>query len=145
MKLNHNNSALRICIDTIEHGIISGRVFGQRLAEPLFFSDISDLLLQIDEVLNAQDYPRAFQRKRSFSAVEKTQAPALAELSGHFMDIETVQSAFGAVATHSINIISRQNTSWQGSIDWLDETAPTNFKSALEYIRIVNNELRNCK
>ncbi|MCL1906035.1 MAG: hypothetical protein FWG06_03390, partial [Clostridiales bacterium] len=64
MKLNRGNSSLRICVDSVAHGQASGRVYGQRLEEPLLFSDIGDLLIKIDDLLNVQDYPRAFQRKR---------------------------------------------------------------------------------
>jgi hypothetical protein len=142
MKLSQNNSALRVCVDSVAGGQIGGRVYGQRLTEPLLFADIGDLLLQIDAVLNSQDYPRAFQRKRSFGAGEKETPPADKEFGGNFMSKETVEASQGEIGTHILNIFMRQNTSWQGSIDWLDGSPSRGFRSALEYIRLVNEALK---
>ena len=140
MKLTKSNSSLRVCVDNAENGRIEGRVYGQRLEEPLLFADIGGLLLQIDDVLNAQDYPRAFQRKRSFGGEEKPipSPPAGAEISGDFMSEEMVEESRGRVATFKLDIITRLNTSWQGSLDWLDGRPPAPFRSALEFIRIIS-------
>ena len=57
IRLNHNSAALRVCVDRAEQGRISGRVFGQRLVRPIVFTDIGDLLLQVEAVLDAQNFP----------------------------------------------------------------------------------------
>jgi len=142
MRLDQSNSTLRICVDSVVNGQISGRVYGQRLAKPLLFSDIGDMLLQIDDVLNAQNYPRAFQRKRSFGVEENATAPSLKEISGDFMCKEAVEASHGEELTFNINITTRQNTSWQGYIDWLNGSPPVDFRSALAFIRIVNTALK---
>ena len=142
MKLNKSNSDLRICVDSIAYGQISGRVYGQRLEKPLVFADIGDMLLQIDNVLNDQDYPRAFQRKRSFGTEQKASAPLPVELSGNFMSKEIVEANHGEIATYSVSIITRQNTSWQGIINWLDGNPSRSFRSALEFIHIINEAIK---
>ena len=142
MKLNKSNSSLRICVDSVENSQISGRIYGQRLEKALIFVDIGDLLLQIDDVLNAQDYPRAFQRKRSFGPGNKAMLQPPDDINGDFMSQETVESMRGKIATQCVTISTRQNTSWQGSIDWLDGRPPSNFRSALEFIRIISEALK---
>ncbi|MCL1976155.1 MAG: hypothetical protein FWG61_08355 [Firmicutes bacterium] len=142
MKLNQSNSDLRICVDSIAQGQISGRVYGQRLEHPLVFADIGDMLLQIDDILNAQDYPRAFQRKRSFGVEQKSTAPLPIELEGVYMSKETVETSYGKIATYNVNITTRQNTSWQGIIDWLDDSPIITFRSALEFIHIINEAIK---
>jgi hypothetical protein len=142
MRLDQSNSALRICVDCITHGQINGRVYGQRLARPLIFGDIGDMLLQIDDVLNAQNYPRAFQRKRRFGMEDNAAAPPLKEISGDLMSKDAVEASRGEIFTFSVNIIARQNTSWQGYIDWLDGSRLIDFRSALEFIRIVSDVLK---
>ena len=137
MKLNQNNSALRVCVDSVTNGQIRGVVYGQRLEKPFIFADIGDLLLQIDDVLNNQDYPRAFQRKRSFGPETQPASLLAEELGGKFMSKEAVEAVRGTAATFSLNILMRQNTTWQGSVDWLDGRKPMEFSSALEFIRIV--------
>jgi len=139
MKLSKSNSSLRVCVDSIAHGQISGRVYGQRLEKPLYFADIGDMLLQIDDVMNAQDYPRAFQRMRSFDQEEKAAPPLpAAEISGAFMSKQAVEESAGEAATFCLNVNTRQNTTWQGSLDWLDGQEPLAFRSVLELIRIIS-------
>lgn len=141
MRLNQENSALRICVDSFTNGQIAGKVYGQRLEKPLIFADIGSLLLQIEDVLNAQDYPRAFQRKRSFLKDENISDLPPNKVSGDFMSKDAVASNSGEIATFIVMIITRQNTSWQGMINWLDENPHQHFQSALEFIRIVNDKI----
>ena len=75
IRLNHNSAALRVCVDRAEQGRISGRVFGQRLVRPIVFTDIGDLLLQVEAVLDAQNFPQAFQRVRTFVPGKMEQQP----------------------------------------------------------------------
>ena len=57
---------LRICIDRIDSGNISGWIYSQRLSQPMQFNDLVSLLLSLDELFDVQNYPQAFQRMRSF-------------------------------------------------------------------------------
>ena len=140
MRLNHGNAGLRVCIDKIENGQVHGWVLGQRLEEPMLFEDLGNLILQIDELLDRQDFPRAFQRRRSFAPAQPTgRMPQ--ELTGSFMEAQMVAQGKGKLVTLEVSIISRQNTSWQGTIDWLDGSKQQGFRSALEFVRHINDRL----
>ena len=39
------------------------------------------------------------------------------------------------------NILQQQNASWQGTITWVDENKPQNFRSALELIRLIDSTM----
>ena len=54
VKLTHQNGVLRVCVDRIEEGRASGRVYSQRLAAPLPFSSMGGLLLQLERLLEEQ-------------------------------------------------------------------------------------------
>ena len=56
------------------------------------------------------------------------------------MALEAVEAAKGAIATFVIYIITRQNTSWQGKVDWLDGTEER-FSSALELIYLIDERV----
>ena len=60
--LNAPSSALRVCVDHAGGGYLSGLVYSQRVTEPIPFTDIGNLLLRLDEVLEAQNFPQAFQQ-----------------------------------------------------------------------------------
>lgn len=135
--LNICQSTLRVCVDAAECGRISGRVFGQLLSAPLTFTDTGDLILRVDQILDAQNYPQAFQRARTFAP-----RPAAATLSASGPDTglsaETVRAASGAVATFQLSVVSRRSSTWQGFVDWLDGSPLLRFPSALELIRVID-------
>ncbi len=141
MKLNHGNAVLRICIDSSKNGQIGGRVFGQRLEDTLIFNDLLTFILMIDSLLDKQNFPRAFQRRRSFAQQELPNRPPAAEVEGNLMSKDFVAEQLGALATLELSIITRQNTSWQGTISWLDNNQRQPFKSALEFVRHINKRL----
>lgn len=48
----------------------------------------------------------------------------------------------GAVATFSMRILFRQNSSWQGSLTWIEGNQEEYFRSVLELIVLMENALR---
>ncbi|MCL2166998.1 MAG: hypothetical protein FWH49_06915 [Clostridiales bacterium] len=155
MKLNHYMAFLRVTIDEHEEGEIAGYVYSRRLKEPIYFHDAANLLLQIEDLLDRQDFPRAFQKKRTFrrtdqksisSAPEKDEEEEYEEeaedqgKSGNMTE-EEVNQAEGKIATFAMNVITRQNTSWQGFLDWLDGSPRIAFNSDLELLSMVREHL----
>lgn len=137
--LNAPSAALRVCVDHAGGGYLSGLVYSQRVTEPIPFTDIGNLLLRLDEVLDAQNFPQAFQRSRSFTG-RKDPVPAAADPS-EGMSAETVTDAHGLVYTFEVSVTSRRNASWQGMVDWLDGEAKQEFSSALELIKLIEEHV----
>lgn len=140
VNLTHPSAALRVCVDKAEGGRISGRVFSQRLTEPLSFADVGSLLLQVEEVLDRQNFPQAFQRTRTFAAARPSAVPAAPDPTGG-MSAGAVEAAHGGAATFALYVITRQNTTWQGRVDWLDGRPPEDFSSVLELIKLIDLHL----
>ncbi|MTQ95621.1 hypothetical protein GMD88_02505 [Pseudoflavonifractor sp. BIOML-A6] len=137
--LNAPSSALRVCVDHAGGGYLSGLVYSQRVTEPIPFTDIGNLLLRLDEVLEAQNFPQAFQRSRNFTG-RKDPVPAAADPS-EGMSADTVTDAHGLVYTFEVSVTSRRNASWQGMVDWLDGEGRQEFSSALELIKLIEEHV----
>ena len=45
------------------------------------------------------------------------------------------------MATFKLSILFRQNSSWQGSVLWLEEDSEAQFRSALELVKLVDSVL----
>lgn len=133
--LNAPSAALRICVNRAEPGRLSGLVYGQRLTAPMPFSDLGALLLQLDEVLEVQNFPQAFQRYRRFGQKPSGVPAAATPEAG--LSADAVNAAQGEAFTFVLQILSRRNSSWQGTLDWLDDSAPQEFASALELMRMI--------
>ena len=92
--LNSPSAALRVCVDQSDNGRISGKVYSQRLTRPMAFSDMGSLILRLDEVLEKQNFPQAFQHSRSFREHESN-VPASADPS-EGIPLAEVEQASGA-------------------------------------------------
>ncbi|MDR2771746.1 MAG: hypothetical protein LBB57_06885 [Clostridiales Family XIII bacterium] len=146
--MNYNSAKLRICVDSAENSIVSGRVYSMRLKDVLLFPDLNSLVLRLDRLMDEQKYPQAFQRKRTFRTAvplpkrhRRIAAPET-EDERPYMDEETVARAAGEKATFVLQVLSRQNTNWQGYIDFLDGNGGREFESELGFLTLVNDFLR---
>ena len=43
--------------------------------------------------------------------------------------------------TFVLKILSRKNSTWQGSITWVEKKRSKNFRSALELLKLIDNVL----
>jgi len=136
VKLNYTAAALRVCVDRNENGHLIGRVVSQRLSQPIHFSDVAHLILQVDAVLDEQKFPQAFQRIRTLSPAAAPEVPA-AQRKEEMLSQQEVEGAEGALGTFQIHITTRQHASWQGFADWLDGSPRQNFESTLELIKFI--------
>ena len=140
MKLNYNTASFRVCIDQKDNGRISGRVYSQRLERPLHFTDAGNFLLQIEDVLDRQNFPRSFQKKRTFASHDTPPVPEDLSQGKHYMSAEEVEEN-GLLATCILHVETRMNTSWQGFLIWVEKNQRENYFSALELLRILDKNL----
>lgn len=128
---NYNNAAIRICIDDQGDSGIIGRIYSPLLVEPIVFSDIGNMVIQVEDFLDTVGFPCAFQRLRSFIPEDKQSkrgfkmaaAPvSVSEMHGNLLDFD-------------LRITSRQNASWQGFMGYNGERI--RFRSALELIKLI--------
>ena len=139
-RMNHYDAALRLCVDRAESGQVKGRIVSRRLTAPIPFSDIGNLILQVEEILNQQNFPQAFQRTRTFRHVPPHAIPVSQDLDSG-MSQEEVEAARGIAATFNLYVLTRRSTTWQGKLDCLDGSAPLSFSSVLELIKLIDERL----
>jgi len=137
IKLNFQTSVLRICIDRADSLHISGRITGRRLRQPILFSDVNELVVRIDLLLDIQNFPQAFQRARSFSDSMKEHSIPAALSPEEMLSPEEVASAHGEIATFLLNISTRRHSSWQGFLELLDGSSRRSFSSTLEFLKLM--------
>lgn len=140
MRFNYQNSVLRVCVDRATKECFCGKISGLRLKSPIEFSDINDFVLQIDAVLDRQSFPQAFMQIRSFTEKALPEVPVVTEELS-VTSAPTEES--GMEATFLLNIVSRQNASWQGSVDWNDGSRIQKFESSLQLVNMIADKLCN--
>lgn len=136
-KLTHENAALKICVDVAD-SVVRGRIYGLRLRQPLEFRDMGSLLLQVERLMDSQNFPQAFQRIRSFQKKGPEYPPSILPEDG--MTQAQVDEAQGGLSTFLLQVVSRQNATWQGRVTWPGEE-PVEFSSDLELLDLVESRL----
>lgn len=94
----------RIFVDEAEDGVIRGRVSGGTFPEETLFRSLSRLILLLEEQLDTGGAPKA-------SPIKCTETP-----------------------TFELDILFRQNYSWQGRLRWTKGGKEAAFRSVLELL-----------
>lgn len=101
----------------IPRGTVENAFLGQRTD----FLGVIDLITKVDAMLDKNDGEAA-----ASDPAERPEPPHRAQ---------------GEMAVFRLDILFRQNTSWQGSVTWLEKRKSAQFRSVLELIMLVDSVL----
>ncbi len=129
-----------ICLDKYSAETFEGRLYVPYFEEALIFKSIHSLLLQMNKALDAAGVPHPFFEYRSFSEakVEKKEKDNDKKENLPKKTYDHGQYA-GKIATFLVNILYRQNATWQGTITWVEGEKSDNFRSALELFMLAES------
>lgn len=132
-------ATLRVCVNTAGDGLMAGQVYSSQINTPLVFTDFGRLLLLLDALMDLQNYPQPFQRKRMFRGRAGIVLPEEL-LDPPTFPMPQVLERQGEMATFDIQVRARQNATWQGRFVPRQGEADTPFlfQSELELIRLVS-------
>lgn len=105
--------------DSYESGILEGRLYHRRQAGGKAIRGVMSLLLGMEEILDTEGCP-------GMEASWET-----GPLAGRP----------GKAGTFRIEILFREGSSWQGRITWQENRTAATFRSALEFLLILNEAL----
>lgn len=135
------NSRVCICIEDYRNTEISGRLYHTDLPGEYLFANSGQLMLGIESLLNAVNYPEASTEPRTFR--DSGGVNDMQEERPH--PTENAKTAplnvQGKLATFIVHAQYRQNTSWQGSLLWLEENKKQFFRSELELLKLIDSAL----
>ena len=97
------------------------------------FENLMQLLLLTEELHDKLRFPERSMEKR----LVRSEDSSISEL------LEAGQDSLAAdvIATFKVNVIFRQNASWQGNLVWVEQGVETNFRSVLELVLLIDNVL----
>ena len=120
-----------VCIDSYEKSILKGHFFNIHSEGSIPFQSTVEFLSRMETMLNDMASPRSYTISRSF--VDRHPPPA---------EVEPIL-LHGKRATFVIRVVLRQNSSWQGTVTWLEGKQTLCFRSVLELILLMDSALRN--
>ena len=126
-------NSLIICVDRYVDKVLCGRIYDRYPQEGRCFLGAMDLLKCIEGILDSRVNPQPFCIRREFQNTFEQLRP----------DQEAGFSGKGIKATFLVQILFRQNASWQGRLIWIETSSESSFRSALELINLIDSALQN--
>ena len=121
-----------VCVDSYHDAVLEGRFYNNLREDGVRFLSTIDFLRSVEDMLNEMQFPQAF------SGIRRFQTPAADECEAP----EKRMFYNGDCATFHLKIFFRQNTSWQGTIRWVEGKKEESFRSVLELLFLMDSALR---
>lgn len=132
-------SKLFITIDSYDGCNAQGKVCSAFDNRTVRFLNLWELARWTDKLFNEYDFPQASHEYRSFFDEKQAQAIKDKEFS---CEIGTEMQS-GKLATFIVHVQFRQNTTWQGAVQWIEQKSTQRFRSAFELLRMVDEALKS--
>jgi hypothetical protein len=126
-----------IAVYSYDNKTLRGTVSNPYFERPAAFDNAIQLIFLIDELQDAINFPLESMKTRSFVGSEATPPSKANERK----TAEEASLTGQPIATFKINIMFRQNASWQGGIVWIENQSEAQFRSLLELIMLLDNAL----
>ncbi len=129
-----------ICVDEHSQDIFEGRLYVSVFEEPAAFKSVHGLIGLMNKALELAGVPHPFFEYRSFEdpKQDKGSSDAKKDVSKKLYDHGRYS---GKAATFLVNILYRQNATWQGTVTWVEGDRSVNFRSALELFVLIEGVL----
>lgn len=132
-----------ICVDHVENGEYSGRIFHKYKSEGITFKESSQVISILEELFNQINYPQASTKYRSFQKEDrkKNETVRRREPVKPVQTAEEVLNHKGGKGTFILHVQYRQNSTWQGKVIWVEEELEEEFCSVLELLKLLDSAL----
>ena len=128
---HYESKAFLIYIDSYEDDNPTGRYYNPSREESGTFKSLTQLLLQLEQIMDELKMPQSFQSMRKFLPIASCWNESC----------ENISYKAGEIATFSVNVVFRYNASWQGTLLWKEENKVMAFRSVLELIILMDSVL----
>jgi len=119
-----------VCVDSYQSSVLTGRLYNSSMENGVVFQSVTQLLLEMETLLDRMEFPKAFTAPRTFcKAPGGREAPCESQVRQ------------GDLATFRLRILFRQNASWQGSVTWVEGRQEQSFRSVLELLMLIHSAL----
>lgn len=128
----YNAGSFIINIDSYGNEVPVGKFCQTCQGEVTDFHGLMQLMVKMENAMEAaEEGPQSFTTMRTFSV------PPF--FTAKYEEAEF--SAAGKVATFSVQVMFRMNSTWQGRVTWLEGQQSQSFRSALELMMLMNSAL----
>lgn len=133
-------SKILIAADNSKFSEISGSWFSPYMKGKKKFCSCFQLISQVNSLYDENSFPQSSTALRSLSN-EKTKHESMKKGVRKTMDDSIFSQKKGEKATFIVQVLFRQNSTWQGSIKWLETGDETKFRSTMELVNMMDKAI----
>ncbi len=104
-------------------GTLKNPYYGREIS----FGSATELLMAVDSMLDSLDCPQAAMASRQFRS-----KPAMTLWTEH-------RHQDPILAVFKLNVVFRQNASWQGTLTWVEQAEQMSFRSVFEMLKLMDS------
>lgn len=131
----HEMKTTKIEVFSYQNKLLRGKLSNPYYKNGIVFENVMQFLLITEELLDALYFPQKSMELRHFSNSDNTGSQTFKTVA-----ISDFNNSV-PLASFEINIIFRQNASWQGNLIWLDKNTSTTFRSFMELLTLLDSVL----
>lgn len=131
----HAPNIVNVCIDSNDFGEIAGRIYHCYAEEAWCFENVIELIEQMEDFFDRISFPQASTQIRAFGNVIKQKKEMLSKVT----TVQKIAEERGKKGSFLICVKSRQNSAWQGDVEWVEKGVVQHFISVLELLKILSN------
>jgi len=136
-----------VCVDDNKDADYQGLIYHQYADEPISFNGVASMILEMENLFDEWDFPQRGLAERKFDKKKENHKRPVPETEDDKLKIEIISDAHGVrnvqnkkgkLATFVIQVVYRQDASWQGHVIYQEDNEKLDFNSALELIKIID-------
>jgi hypothetical protein len=143
-----------ICVEEKINADYSGKLYHQYSDSYIEFNGVADLMIKMEELFDEWDFPQRGLAERVFTK-EAKEAIKEREKRHHMSDsdmlpieiiqekygVRNIQNKKGSLGTFVVQVVYRQDATWQGHVIIKESNEKKDFISALELIKIMDQAI----
>ena len=138
-KVQYTSAAVKaiFCLDSMADFDYKGRVYIGTDRIGYGINGVNDLLKVLECVFDHYKFPQASHENRSFLKAKGN----IDKKRKEFMENKNIENSAehtGEKATFIVQVQFRQNSTWQGTVQWVEKGVTQRFRSELELIKLMN-------
>ena len=136
-RVNTMDTVVQLHILSYEDGFLEGIIYSEYYNRQRKFYDLCGMLSAMESLYDTLSFPQATYQHRSFTCATKFRGTP----ENEEMNSMARRTQAKGEATFVIHVQFRQNATWQGTIQWVDEKKEQHFRSTLEMLRLLDDAL----
>lgn len=141
-----------VCVEQVHDGDFSGLLYHQYADDPIAFTSAADFLLRMDDLMDDWDFPQRGLAERFFNKEdmnhsgkhhllkdddERLPIEIVQDMNG----VRNIQNKKGALGTFVVQVVFRQDATWQGHVIHQEKNVKNDFRSALELVKYIDSSV----